>query len=182
MPVPTPVDNIASFGSTLAFDANAIVSIKQSWWDNWTLREDLTCTAVAWQVAPNVGYCQVHRRYGPTTERDGSFVNRTRLNLDGWYVRIEVFCPDGSRLWHGFIDDTGEDESGFVAMNELDVDLEPIVVQRPTGKQTFTGVGMLAALDRSPILATMFRTTEANQGVVFFDGPDLEEMRWAESA
>lgn len=182
MPVPAPVDNIASFGSTLAFDANAIVSIKQSWWDNWTLREDLTCTAVAWQVAPNVGYCQLHRRYGPTTERDGSFVNRTKLNLDGWYVRIEVICPDGTRLWHGFIDDTGEEESGFVAMNELDGLGAPIVVQRPTGKQTFTGVGMLAALDRSPILATMFRTTEANQGVVFFDGPALDEMRWAESA
>jgi len=182
MPIPAPVDNIASFGSTLAFDTNAIVSIKQSWWDDWTLREDLTCTAVAWQVAPNVGYCQLHRRYGPTTERDGSFANRTKLNLDGWYVRIEVICADGSRLWHGFIDDTGEEESGFVAISELDIDLEPIVVQRPTGKQTFTGVGMLAALDRSPILATMFRTTEANQGVVFFDGPALDEMRWAESA
>jgi hypothetical protein len=182
MPVPIPVDNIASFGSTLAFDANAIVSIRQNWWDSWTLREDLTCTAVAWQVSPNVGYCQLHRRYGPTTERNGSFSNRTKLNLDGWYVRIEVICPDGSRLWHGFIDDTGEEESGFVAMNELDIDLEPIVVQRPTGKQTFTGVGMLAALDRSPILATMFRTTAANEGVAYFDGPDLEEMRWAESA
>jgi hypothetical protein len=180
MPIPAPVDNIASFGSTLAGDANAIVSVRQNWWDSWTLREDIACTSVTWQVAPNVGHAQLRRRYGPTIERDGSKTNRTKLNLDGWYVRILVICPDGQRLWHGFVDDTGEESTGFVSMNEIDEaelpDIVPIVVQRPTGVQTYTCAGMLASLDRSPIMATMFRTTVANEGT------DLEEMRWAGSA
>jgi hypothetical protein len=167
MPIPVPIDDVASFGSTLAGDANAIVSIRQNWWDTWTVREDITCTSVTWQSAPNVGHAQLRRRYGPTVERDGSQTNRTKLNLDGWYVRVLVICGDGERLWHGFVDDTGEESSGFVLVGGTN---------RPTGVQTYTCAGMLASLDRSPVMATMFRTTEANEGT------GLEEMRWAGSA
>lgn len=167
-PNPQPSSNSFTFGDAVGFDVSATVFIRQRWGDVWQASDKLVCTSVNWAASPTVPTATLVYRYGQALEQDGSTINvRPKLSLPGWYVRIEVNCPDGLRLWHGFIDDVGDEPNGFVKRG---------AIQDPVGTQTFSCVGMIAALDRSPILNCYFKTSEASQG------PSLDEMRVANSA
>ncbi len=135
-----PTDNRLDFGSVLEGDVFARVYIKQRWADAWVERLDIVATQILWAAAPNTGSATIHRRYGPVVDRgDDAAVNRTPIELGGWYVKIVVTCPDGDRNWHGYVIDIGDEPGGLVKVG---------TTTYATGKQTWQCVGMLAALDR----------------------------------
>lgn len=170
-PNPQPSGAIV-FGDTIGYDASARIWVRQNWGDEWTENDQLVCTSVNWAASPTVPTATLVYRYGHTLERNGSTINvRTKLNLGGWYIRISVTCADGYRIWHGFVDDTGDEPSGLVSRATGG---GPVL--DATGKQTFSCVGMIAALDRSPIFNCYFQTNSTNQG------PGLTTRRVANSA
>jgi hypothetical protein len=170
---PQPTDGVVYFSGAIQGVVSVEVHIRQRWWDTWVLSDDLVCTKIAWQSAPNVGYCELEYRYGPCNF-DGQEKILPRLSIEGWYVRVTVTCVDGVRKWHGFVDDVGEYPDGFIRRNELNEDNEPVVILREVGKQIFVCAGMLAALNRTPIMSTVFETTAAFQaGQVRPSTPEL---------
>ena len=134
-----PIDQRLDFGSVLQGDVFARVFIKQRWADAWVERLDIIATQILWAAAPNYGSASIHRRYGPIVERDGTTHNRVPIELGGWYVKIVVECPDGDRNWHGYVIDIGDEPGGVV---------DVATIKYATGRQTWSCVGMLAALDR----------------------------------
>jgi hypothetical protein len=141
-----PVSNSFTFDDSVGFTASATVFVRQHWGDNWTQNDQLVCTSLNWAAAPTVPTATLVYRYGNAIERDGSVGVRSKLTLGGWYVKIVVECDDGERKWHGYVDDTADAPNGFVGTD-------------PTGTQTFSCVGMIAALDRSPIGSCNFLLT-----------------------
>lgn len=167
-PNPQPTSNSFTFGDGVGFDVSATVFVRQRWGDVWQASDKLVCTSVNWSASPTVPTATLVYRYGQALERDGLTINvRPKLSLAGWYVRIQVTCPDGLRVWHGFVDDIGDEPNGFVKRGSI---LDPV------GTQTFSCVGMVAALDRSPILNCFFKTSVASQT------PNFDAMRIANSA
>jgi hypothetical protein len=162
---PQPNQHV-SFGSTLASEISAAVYIRQRWEDEWTLAPTIACTRVHWAVSPNVGSATLERRFGPANERDGSLSIRLPIELGGWYIRVDVQCPDGLRKWHGFVVDVAEETSGVVTL------LDPIA----TGQQQWACVGILAALDRDTIRRTIIRTKSP------FEDDDFSRRNVSQSA
>jgi hypothetical protein len=173
---PQPTDNLLDFGSGIGFDGAAVVHVRQNWGDNWTQNDKLVCVNLNWAASPTVPTAQLIYRYGHTLERDGTINVRPKASLGGWYVRIVVTCADGVRVWHGFVDDVADAPAGYVARAALDEDDLPITVLDPTGIQTLSCVGMVAALDRSPIMTSHMVVSSTYQG------PGLTNMRVALSA
>jgi hypothetical protein len=158
-PNPQPVSNSLIFGSSIGFDASATIEIRQRWGDNWTANDQLVCTSINWAAAPTIPTATLVYRYGETLERDGSTINvREKLVLGGWYVRITVTCADGVRKWHGFVDDSADEPAGLVSRSTGGGPVLDAV-----GVQTFSCVGMIAALDRSPIFNCWYVTVSADQ-------------------
>lgn len=173
---PQPTSNLLEFGSGIGFDGAAVVFVRQKWGDNWTQNDKLVCVNLNWAASPTIPTAQLIYRYGHTLERNGTINVRPKASLGGWYVRIVVTCADGVRVWHGFVDDVADAPAGYVARAALDEDDLPITVLDPTGIQTLSCVGMVAALDRSPILTSYMLVGST------FQGPGLSNMRVAMSA
>lgn len=158
-----PDSNLLSFGDTVGFDASVVVHVRQRWGDNWTQNDRLVCTNVNWSASPTVPTATLIYRYGHTLERDGATVNvREKVAFGGWYVRLTVTCADGVRVWHGFVDDTGDEQAGFVSRATAVLDA--------VGTLTFSCLGMLAALDRSQIFNCFYESVTANQMTGYPDG------------
>lgn len=163
-----PIDNRLDFGSVLEGDVFARVFIKQRWADAWVERLDIVATQILWAAAPNTGSASIHRRYGPVVDRgDDAPVNRTPIELGGWYVKIVVTCPDGDRNWHGYVIDVGDEPGGVQTI---------ATIAWATGKQTWQCVGMLAALDRDTLRESKWLAQTT------FDDPDGSLSRIVESA
>lgn len=145
-----PTSNLFTFDDDIGFNASATVYIRQYWGDDWTESAQLVCTSLNWAAAPTVPTAVLSYRYGPTTELDGTVGVRSKLTLGGWYVKIVVTCDDGDRKWHGYVDDTADEPAGYVGSDA-------------TGMQTFSCVGIIAALDRSPIGFCYFRVQASYQ-------------------
>ena len=169
-----PNDHLFTFGDAVGFDASASVFVRQRWGDEWQPNDKLVCTSVTWAASPTIPTAELVYRYGQTLERNSTVNVRPKLALGGWYVRIEVACQDGIRLWHGFIDDIGDEVDGFVLRDGTGG--SGAGGTDPNGTLTFSCVGMIAALDRSPILNCYFKTTFYDQGF------GLDQMRVANSA
>jgi hypothetical protein len=162
-----PIDERLDFGSVLEGDVFARVFIKPRWADAWVERLDIIATQILWAAAPNYGSASIHRRYGPVVERDGTTENRLPIELGGWYVKIVVTCPDGDRNWHGYVIDIGDEPGGVVTV---------ATIPWATGKQTWSCVGMLAALDRDPLKESRWISQTT------FDDPDGSLSRTVQSA
>lgn len=170
MTLPFPSEPV-QFGSTLASDVSASVYVKATWADAWVYSDQLVCTSVSWASSPNCGSASLEYRYGPTSERNGTQTIRTKLELGGYFVRIKVVCGDGTRYWHGFVVDDGEESIGVVKTIVATV---PTLV--PTGRQYFQCIGMLAALDRDPIQQAFIYDSDVTSTDGWIDA------RWADSA
>jgi hypothetical protein len=148
-PNPQPVAGSLIFSGAIGATPTAQIYTRQRWTDSWTEDTTLQVASVYWAAAPTVPTASLSYRYGPTLERGAvSPTNRTRKAIGGYYVRIVVTCADGVRKWHGFVDDTGDEPGGLVGGVAC-------------GEQTFSCVGMVAALDRQPIPYSTVTTSAA---------------------
>lgn len=58
---------------------------------------------------------------------------QSKINLGGWYVKVEFDCADGTLVWYGFIDESVDEQGGFTG----DI---------PSGKQRWVAYAMPQAL------------------------------------
>lgn len=164
-PNPQPVADLITFGDVLAYDVSCQVYIRQHWVDEWTLDESLECVAVTWAAAPTTPTAVLRYRYGRVLQYgESSQTLRTKRTLGGYYVRLVVTCPDGVRKWHGFVDDSADEQHG-VLHRVVIIDDEPTNVFDATGVQTFSCVGMIEALARDRLNVTYYRTTTPNESI-----------------
>lgn len=166
-PIPQPPsdDMRIIFGDDIAADVSAVVFTRQRWANSWTQDDTLVCTFVSWAAAPTVPTAVLHYRYGRVVEIGAtSETTRAKKSLGGYYVKIEVTCPDGVRKWVGFVDDVGDVQDGYVA--RIDASGEtPVTVQDPCGTQTFSCVGIIEAFNRDQIHTTYFHAITANETI-----------------
>lgn len=158
-PNPNPSGGAFVFNDTINTAVSTVVYIKQRWHNSWVEQKEINVTDVRWSAAPGIPTATLVYRYGPATRRDGSGLlvadEKPKLNLGGYYVKIVVDCGDGDRVWIGYVDDTIDDPSGIVWFDSASVGC---------GKQTFSCLGMIAALSRSPITHCYFQSSGTNQG------------------
>lgn len=133
MPAVNWTDNSVSYAGVQE------VAVRQRWanWDGsnfvesaWTVIDDLHCESLQWSLLPSMPTARLVFYYGNVTPH-GTFVptSRTKLAIDGYYVRIRYTTSDGVLSWYGFIDEIGDEEQG----EEAGV---------LTGKQTFQCYGL----------------------------------------
>jgi hypothetical protein len=158
-PNPQPISESIAFNSGLTYDISATVYVRQRWQDSWTQRDELVCTDVNWASAPTIPTASIQYRYGPVLERGASTRTvREKASLSGWFVRIIVHCVDGDRKWHGYVDDIADAPAGTMSNIESG---SPVI--RPTGVQTISCVGMVAAFNRSRLFNSFYKAETAFQ-------------------
>lgn len=166
-PIPQPPsdDMSITFGSGIATDVSAVVFTRQRWANSWVQDDTLICEFVSWAAAPTIPTAVLHYRYGRVVERGAtSETTRAKKSLGGYYVKIEVTCPDGVRKWVGFVDDVGDIQDGFVARVDTSGE-SPVTVQEPCGVQKFSCVGIIEAFNRDQIHTTYFHAITANETI-----------------
>jgi hypothetical protein len=114
-PHPQPTDGQLVFNDSIANDVSVAVYTKQRWADAWVLDNAVDVLTVTWNAAPNIPTATLRYRYGRVVEQ-GALVEstRTKRNWLGHYVKLVVTCADGQRVWHGFIDDIADEQTGIV--------------------------------------------------------------------
>lgn len=151
-PFPQPTGGVVTFDDAITQEVTYQIYTRQRWANAWVADNQLDLLAVTWSAAPSEPTAVLRYRYGRCLEiNDTSETTRTKKNLQGWYVKIVVNCSDGDRVWFGFVQDTADEQHGLVRRDASNVDA--------TGIQTFTCVGIIAALDRAPINRTYFQVT-----------------------
>ncbi len=128
-----------TFGSSLAIAGTYQVYIKQRWADSWgTANAKVKLESVTWSANPSVPTASFSYEYGPALERGTSTpAIRTRLAIEGYWVKILADCPEGTREWIGYVDSVGESNHGQVTYSGS---------PRATGKQTFACLGVVNVL------------------------------------
>lgn len=153
-PFPQPVGGVVTFDDAITQEVTYEIYTRQRWADSWAIDPQLDLLSVSWAAAPSEPTAVIRYRYGRCLEIGASVeTTRAKKNLQGFYVKIVVFCADGQRVWFGFVQDVGDEQHGIVRRDVSNVDA--------TGVQTFACVGIIAALDRAPINRTYFQVTTA---------------------
>ncbi len=180
-PFPQPTNNLLTFGDAIANDVSVVIYTKQRWADNWAIDDKLDLLSVSWNAAPNIPTATIRYRYGRAVEQ-GALIETTRTKKTwlGHYVKIVVTCSDGTRIWHGFVDDLADEQGGIVArlVPGQQVGDPPTIVNEATGVQTLSCVGMIAALDRAPIERT-YQKVGANFAFVSAFATETVRAGWA---
>jgi hypothetical protein len=137
-----------TFGSSLAIAGTYRVYLKQTWGDTWTLNEKIVLQTVTWSAQPSLPAATLSYQYGPAIERATSTASvRTKLDINGWWVRLEIDCPDGTKHWCGFVDSAGDHDPALD-----DNGGSPVA----SGRQSFTCVGVIQSLAYSQLDRTFF--------------------------
>lgn len=102
--------------TNLAYAGVQRVYIKQYWADDWSLQSNIWCSQMSWALLPSIPVAHLSLEYGEILPH-GSTVWATQAKLDiaGWYVKVEVDAADGTLVWHGFIDETIDEQGGVTA-------------------------------------------------------------------
>jgi hypothetical protein len=178
-PHPQPTNNQLVFNDAIANDVSVAVYTKQRWANEWVLDNAVDVLNVTWNAAPNIPTATLRYRYGRVVEQ-GALVESTRTKRDwlGHYVKLVVTCADGNRIWHGFVDDLADEQTGIVTRYTPGAEIgdPPTAIPEATGIQTISCVGMIAALDRAPIQRTYFYVGQVAFGPT---GTENERVAWS---
>lgn len=177
-PHPQPTNNQLVFGDGLANDVSVAVYTRQRWADEWIADTMVDVLNVTWNAAPNIPTATLRYRYGRVVEQ-GAVIETTRTKKTwlGHYVKLVVTCADGNRIWHGFVDDLADEQTGIVTRYTPGAEPgdPPTAIPEATGIQTISCVGMIAALDRTPIQRTYFEVAAAFGPT----GTETERVAWS---
>lgn len=114
------------------------VYIRQRWADSWTLQPNLYCEQVTWSLLPSMPTASLVYYYGRIMPQGSlGYVTHQKVDLRGYYVKIEIECSDGNLVWYGFIDEQNDERGGTS------------VVSTGTGKQTFVCYSMVQMLEHT---------------------------------
>lgn len=104
-----------NFESLTAFIGPTRVYTRQFWADAWALVDNLWATDLSWTLLPDPPTATLRSDYGPMViTNDEHWRTIPKLNVLGYYVKIEVDCPDGMLTWIGFIDDVVDHQGGII--------------------------------------------------------------------
>lgn len=111
-----------NWGSVNAFAGTVRVYTRQHWADAWTLVDNLWPTQIDWNLLPDTPIANFRSDYGPIVPTgDDTWTTVAKVNVLGYYVRVEVDCADGTLLWVGFIDDVVDYQGGVINNGVSDV-------------------------------------------------------------
>lgn len=162
-PNPQPTAGAFAFNDSLAYEVSCAVYTRQRWANTWTEQPQIICTSVTWAASPTISTAQLQYRYGQVLEIGEETESlRPKKSLGGYFVKIRVTCPDGVRRWYGFVDDTADEQAGYIKRIAIE-DSIPVTYFDPHGTQTFSCVGILEVLNRDQISTTYFQATTANE-------------------
>lgn len=107
----------------------------EEWTDSpWIRVPGLHCESANWSLLPTIPSAQLVYEYGHILDSPERFyTNRGKLQLAGWYVKIEFDAPDGTFSWYGFVDEVADQQGGRSAAV-------------PTGQQSFVAYGLVQIL------------------------------------
>lgn len=100
--------------SSLAFAGAQRVYVRQNWANAWSLQTNIWCSNASWSLLPTMPVAELELDYGKVLPH-GSLVwtTQSKLNLGGWYVKVEFDCADGTLVWYGFIDEAVDEQGGI---------------------------------------------------------------------
>lgn len=155
MPSPT----LITFGSDLAIAGTYAVYVKQHWSDSWgTANPKILVDNVTWSANPSVPTATLRYEYGPTLENGASSpAPRSKLSIEGYWVKIVVDCPEGTRDWVGYVDAVGDFERGKVLYG---------VTYYAKGRQSFSCVGVVNVLQYVSMEQSFVEQHNAGFGIV----------------
>ena len=100
--------------SSLAFAGAQRVYVRQRWADAWTLQPNIWCNDVTFSLLPSIPVAQLSLEYGRVLPHGSQvWTTQAKLELAGWWVKIEVDMADGTDVWYGFIDESVDDQGGI---------------------------------------------------------------------
>lgn len=100
--------------SSLAFSGGQRVYVRQRWADAWTYQGNIWCSEVTWSLLPAIPVAQLSLEYGYVLPHGSQvWVTQSKLNLAGWWIKIEVDVADGTVSWYGFIDESADEQGGI---------------------------------------------------------------------
>src|SRR5690606_38605801 len=84
--------------------------------DAWVLQPNIWCSNLTWSLLPSIPVANLSLEYGQVLPHGSlNYTTQAKLDLAGWYVRVEVDAADGMLQWHGFIDETADEQGGITA-------------------------------------------------------------------
>lgn len=102
--------------STLQPASAQRVYVKQRWADSWTLQTNIWCSSVNWSLLPSIPTAELSMEYGVVLPHGAvAFTTQAKIDIAGWWVKIEVDAADGMLVWHGFIDEIVDEQGGIDA-------------------------------------------------------------------
>lgn len=135
-----------NWGSVTAFAGTVRVYTRQHWADAWALVDNLWPTQIDWNLLPDTPIASFRSDYGPIVPTgDDAWTTVAKVNVLGYYVRVEVDCADGTLLWVGFIDDVVDYQGGVINNGVSDV---------PYGRLEITAYAMSQCLTYQTMLSS----------------------------
>lgn len=129
------------YGSALNYAGAQRVYVRQRWADSWSYQPNIWCTDASWSLLPAMPTAAFELHYGKVLPHGShTWGIQSKLNLGGWYVRVEFDCEDGTLLWVGFIDEQADSQGGYSTV--------------ATGTQTFVAYSMAQVLASEVITST----------------------------
>jgi hypothetical protein len=114
----------------------------------WVLQENLWCEQCEWSLLPSIPTAQLVLHYGRVLPHaTNAMGTQAKLNLSGWWVKIEFDCADGVITWYGFIDEINDAQGG-------------IHTTQPTGKQTFIAYSVAQCLAHALVDKSVWADTD----------------------
>lgn len=106
--------SVITFGPTLAYTGETIVSVRATWAGTWTEVPAMTADKIAWSLWPSIPIAEVVFHYSPKFLAEGATTWAASPKIDylGYYIKIETVCEDGTLVWVGFIDNVVDYQGG----------------------------------------------------------------------
>lgn len=120
------------------------VYIKQTWAGGWLPLPESHCTEAAWCVSPTMPTATLVYDYGGVKNAGSPvYVIQTKLDILGWYVKVEMECEAASyMLWYGVVGHVEDHHYGIIPVNG---------VALASGQQTLHCYGLEKLLDGDSI-------------------------------
>lgn len=100
--------------STLQFAGAQRVYVRQRWADSWSLQSSIWCSSVNWSLLPSIPTAEFSLEYGHVIPHGATaFTTQGKIDIAGWWVKVEIDAADGTLTWYGFIDEIVDEQCGI---------------------------------------------------------------------
>ena len=144
--------------SGLTYAGTQRVYIRARWADDWTYQGNIWCEEATLSLLPSMPTASFVLHYGIVIPHGGTAtLTQAKLNLSGWYVKVEFDTEDGTITWVGFIDQVVDLQGGVTG-------------SIPSGTQRFVAMSMAQVLSYEYLTRSRWHDEPATQ------------IRWSGSA